>query len=397
MNDTTRKVLLVDDESNVVEALERAMFFHADWETRTAASGEAALALLAAEPFDVIVTDMRMPGMDGLAVLNRALERHPTVVRVILSWHTELEAAVRAIPVAQQFLGKPCNTEVLLGVLDLATRPGPVDVGGRLADLVGRVRRVPTLPAPHAALTSALEDPEVPVSDLVAIVGQDPALCAKVLQLANSAFVGAHRHTGDIHIAVGLVGAPLLRTIVQSGEVFAPLEGEPEGSFGRRTCEGSRLVAALVRRIAPAALRGQLVTAAMLRDVGLRVVAGAMPDHLAGIEATAVERGVGIEEVEREVLGFTHAQVSARLLTVWGIPQSLVECVRHDHEPWRAADPVAPMAGMLWIADRLLREAGGGAAAPLSAEARTFADRMGMPERLDVWRTEARTLHASAG
>lgn len=118
-----RRVLFVDDEQRVLDGLENSLFEYADdWDMEFVNGGEAALTLMSRteDPFDVIVTDMRMPEVDGVAVLQEVHQRYPTVVRIVLSGHTELEAAARALPIAHQFLSKPCRGPALIEALDRA-------------------------------------------------------------------------------------------------------------------------------------------------------------------------------------------------------------------------------------------------------------------------------------
>jgi CheY-like chemotaxis protein len=81
----------------------------AQWEMAFANSGAEALALLASRPFDVVVTDMRMPAMDGAELLRRVREQYPDVIRIVLSGYFETEAALRAVGVAHQFLANPAS------------------------------------------------------------------------------------------------------------------------------------------------------------------------------------------------------------------------------------------------------------------------------------------------
>jgi len=104
------RLILVDDERNVLEGLRRLLRpLRATWEVRTATSGVEALALLDAQPADVIVTDMRMPAMDGARLLSIVKERAPDTIRIVLSGQTDHATALRVIPLAHQFLGKPCD------------------------------------------------------------------------------------------------------------------------------------------------------------------------------------------------------------------------------------------------------------------------------------------------
>ncbi|HEU4771446.1 MAG TPA: response regulator, partial [Candidatus Udaeobacter sp.] len=91
-----KRILFVDDEPKILEGLQRMLRPQRnEWEMAFAPGGEAALAMLAAENFDVIVSDMRMPGVDGAALLETVRANYPGMLRVILSGYTELEASYR--------------------------------------------------------------------------------------------------------------------------------------------------------------------------------------------------------------------------------------------------------------------------------------------------------------
>jgi len=111
-------VLFVDDEPRILEGLRRMLRGQRnEWDMAFAPGGEAALAMMGATTFDVIVSDMRMPEMDGAALLTQVRNLYPQVVRIVLSGHTELSTALRVVPVAHQFLAKPCDA----GTLRVAT------------------------------------------------------------------------------------------------------------------------------------------------------------------------------------------------------------------------------------------------------------------------------------
>src|SRR6185369_4538284 len=112
------RILFVDDELNVLAGLRDSLRRHRrEWDMVFAPGGPEALAELRQKTFDVIVSDMRMPAMDGAALLEQVRAEFPEVARIILSGHAERNAVLRALPVAQQFLSKPCDAHVLEGVL----------------------------------------------------------------------------------------------------------------------------------------------------------------------------------------------------------------------------------------------------------------------------------------
>ena len=96
MSDKTR-ILCVDDERNVLRALER-LFLDDDYEILTASSGEEGLELLNAAPqVQVVISDFRMPGMNGVDFLKQVFETHPDTIRIVLSGYADTAAVVAAI------------------------------------------------------------------------------------------------------------------------------------------------------------------------------------------------------------------------------------------------------------------------------------------------------------
>lgn len=115
------KILCVDDEPRVLEGLQRVLF--RSFDVATAQGGEAALARLqAGETFEVVVSDMRMPSMNGATLLAQFRKRAPDTVRILLTGQSELEAAIAAVNEGQifRFLTKPCSPEILVPALDAA-------------------------------------------------------------------------------------------------------------------------------------------------------------------------------------------------------------------------------------------------------------------------------------
>src|SRR5580698_5613834 len=114
-----QRVLFVDDEPNILEGIQRTL--RKQVELQTASSGAEALRLIGESgPFAVVVSDMRMPAMNGAQFLARVREREPDTVRMILSGHADLEATIAAVNEAQiyQFLTKPCATDRLLAAVE---------------------------------------------------------------------------------------------------------------------------------------------------------------------------------------------------------------------------------------------------------------------------------------
>ena len=107
-----RRVLFVDDEPNVLSGLRRMLHpMRRQWDMHFAQGGAEALEALAAAPFDIVVADMRMPGIDGAALLAEVSRTHPRIMRIVLSGQANREAVLRGVGAAHQYLSKPCDAE----------------------------------------------------------------------------------------------------------------------------------------------------------------------------------------------------------------------------------------------------------------------------------------------
>jgi CheY-like chemotaxis protein/DNA-binding MarR family transcriptional regulator len=119
--DQALHVLCVDDEPRILQGLRLNLEPH--YRVSTAASGAEALEVCGADRPAVIISDLRMPGMDGTSFLGRARDQSPSAVRILLTGHADVDAAVAAVNEARvfRFLTKPCRTTTLLGILEEAT------------------------------------------------------------------------------------------------------------------------------------------------------------------------------------------------------------------------------------------------------------------------------------
>jgi HD-like signal output (HDOD) protein len=352
VSDEPLRVLFVDDEPLLLEGIQRMMFDVADdWVVDTAPSGEEALARLAGEDYAIIVSDMRMPGMDGATLLTRVAELHPRVVRVILSGQTDEEAALRAAEIAHRFLTKPCSADALYEVVGRTQR-----IVARLADAGLRARLaqlgpLPTPPIIYQRLMAALRDVDVTIDALGAIVTCDPALSARLLQLSNSSFFSrATSPIVDARHAISRLGTNMLRAVALGTGLFRAGTGRDAPDverLQRRAFEASAIALALAGAT-PA--RDEVFTGALLCDVGLAALAAMAPDLARAIDAVPAER----LERERAAFGATHAEIGAHLLDLWGLPPSIVEAVALHHTPDVIPSSHARTAAIVHVADALV-------------------------------------------
>ncbi|RMH17179.1 MAG: HDOD domain-containing protein [Gemmatimonadetes bacterium] len=356
------RILLVDDDPNVLAALRNSLRRMRDrWVVVGATSGEEALALMQEEPFAVVVTDMRMPVMDGAELLERVRDLSPTTARIILSGYSELDAVRRTVTVAHQFLAKPTEPGTLEEAIQRALSLRELVADEAVLRIVGRVDRLPSAPRVFARLTAMLGDPDVSAADVATLIERDVAMSAKILQLVNSAFFRSARRISSVEGAVRHLGFATIQKLVLTLEVFASAGAIPVNGLSHEAIQDHALAASRLASRMPgdAEARDDAGVAALLCDVGLLLLAAEATSEFraAWEQAAATQRP--LHEVEREVHGTTHAEVGAYLLGLWGLPLAVVEAVANHHAPERIPREGMSVAAAVYFADTLAAEATG--------------------------------------
>jgi HD-like signal output (HDOD) protein/CheY-like chemotaxis protein len=338
------KVLFVDDEPRVLEAIERTLFqLDADWEVSFAESGAAALALLEQAAFDVIVSDMRMPVMDGAALLTHVCEKYPKIVRIVLSGQTDEAAAIRVVRVAHQFLTKPCSSDTLQQVIERTRELKAWLSDERLQAAVGRIDRLPSAPRLFADLSKALDDENTSADTVGNIVREDPAMSSKILQVVNSSFFSSATNISDVRAAVVRLGLKTIRNLALGIGAFDAV-GKSAGP-GAASVEALQARALSIAKLASRIAQGRedsdaAFMAGMVCDIGELVLSGNSGQEAAC--ATNANDGV------------THAEVGAFLLGLWGLPFRIVEAVANHHAPTRNAYDRLGLPQIVWLAASII-------------------------------------------
>jgi CheY-like chemotaxis protein len=303
--------MFVDDEAGVLRAL--SSLFRRDrsrWDFVFAQGGSQALAELERAPFDVVVTDLHMPDVDGLAVANAVLTRSPHTTRIMLSGGAESTAVLRALPLVHQFLTKPCEIKLVRQAIERTADDNSCRSDASIAARIGALRCLPSQPARLAELRAART-----VEHMVAIVECDPALAAKVLQIAGSTYFDGASET--IAHAISTLGVDVMYELATS-----PMVRTPTGLCARvidqitgRAVQAARLA----RRVAPAGEGDVAYVGTLLDSAGQLVLADWLDEDYAAVLDRVTRTGEALADVEAEIVGVTHDAVAARLRAVWGI------------------------------------------------------------------------------
>jgi HD-like signal output (HDOD) protein len=389
-----KRIIFVDDEPTILR-MNRRMFQNRQdaWDMEFVEEGTAACRAFESAPFDVIVTDMRMPNMDGAELLGWVQENSPQTVRIVVSGFAETEAILRSLPVAHQFLSKPFEAKVLASTIERACDLQKLLQNDSLRELLAGLRSLPAMPELYQKLTAELADPNSSLSDAAALVEQDPGLSAKVLQLVNSAFFGVPQRISNVRSAVTYIGSNMLKSLVLTVEVFRGLDslGQRIGPFSidalhRHSLTTANIARLLLRERQPSE---DAFIAGILHDIGLLILAGEKSELFGEVMDLHRTEDLILVEAETSILGVNHAEVIAYLLGVWGLPYPIVDAVARHHRPDSVADPCFDVVTATYIADALAEEAGAGLGcdspidAPLDEE---FLKTIGVADDLPAWR-----------
>ena len=354
-----KRILFVDDEPLILEGLQNLLRKNRrKWDMNFAVGGEAALALLQTRSFDVLVSDMRMPGVDGAQLLRYAKDHHPKTVRIILSGHMELKMALQAVPVAHQFLSKPCDALELENVVERACGVQALlnDDTGSLRQAIGRIDRLPSVPRTYHALMQAFAEDQAGIDDIAQLLKQDMAISAKLLQVVNSAFFRLARRITSIEEAVRYLGFVMVRNLVLTVEVFQSVQSLP-GLSMEALQEHALRVAALARSLcSDKAQADDAFMAGLLHDIGYLIMATEMPDRLEQAQELAAQEQIPPYQAEYRLLGVSHAEIGAYLLGLWGLPYPIIEAVANHHQPQRVPQRDFDVLAAVYLANLLVQE-----------------------------------------
>ncbi len=169
-----KRILFVDDEPRILSGLRRMLRpMRHEWEMSFAGGGQEALDFLSREPFDVIVTDIRMPGMDGVELLKEVRKQHPKIVRIGLSGSADREAIIGAVGLTHQYLAKPCDAETLKSTLTRACARSDLLADDRLKRLISQMGSLPSLPSLYHEMLEEVQSPNATINTVGKIISQD--------------------------------------------------------------------------------------------------------------------------------------------------------------------------------------------------------------------------------
>ncbi len=359
------RVLFATPDPNRPGALADALLARGlEWRVLSYRDPDETRQVLRDHPVDAAVVDLATA--DAEALLRHLLHTAPATARLLQAPSTRDHAVLRLLALAHGLVEENESVDAIaerLLALSALTRDLDDPV---LRTRVGALTRLPGMPKLYLAVQRALEQDDLDVDDVTALVARDPQVAARVLQLANSALFGGSRGVASLPLAVSRLGLRTLRQLVLAAALYGGGGPASEGeSIGRR----SQVAARLAPRHGPEHGDPDLVaTAALLAGLGPLLALAGLGDTAAGGRAPECDRG------------------AAYLLALWDLPAPLHQAVALQRAPHRG-EAVHGTATAVHVATALAFDR------PVDTE---WLQRCGIAQHLPAWRELADQVQRDA-
>lgn len=355
MTEIAQRILFVDDEPDALSSLRRLLRpYRGGWELNFVDSAEAALQELDKLPYGVLVTDIRMPGTDGLALLQAVQLQYPELIRMVLSAYMDPEGMGRVLTLAHLVFHKPADPPALIAGITRAQRLQSTLQSGRIARSIGQITSLPPMPSIFAELQRVLAEPASGATDIARVIARDGALAAKLLRVVNSAGFGINQNIASIERAVNLLGVTQVKALTLAAESFSQFQGPawPKDfdyeAFQERAVRRGLLAQQLCQDPRNAE---QTYLAGLLMDIGELALAAKAPEIYQQVRQVSAGDEQRSLEYEQAFLGVDHAELGGYLLNLWNLPTPLVEAVAYHHAPLAhlelAGETLTPLAAVV--------------------------------------------------
>jgi putative nucleotidyltransferase with HDIG domain len=341
MNEKMKKrILFVDDEPMILNGLQRTLRkMRSEWEMTFTSSGKEALEILDANPMDVIVTDLKMPEMDGTQLLTEIKKRRPHVVRIILSGHVKHDMTLQSLQIAHQSLSKPCDAEILKQTLTKLFALKDILSDDSIKKIVSQIESLPSMPSIYTEIIEEMHSDDPSIKKIAEIIARDVSMTAKILQIVNSVFFGLSRKINNTQQAVMLLGLETIKSLVLSVKIFAEFSCKKFSWFNiDELFNHSVLVSCYAQAIVKIEkmdrdLISNSLMAGLLHDLGKLILATNFQKPYRQVLTVTQDSGQKLWDLEYEVFGTSHAEIGAYLMGLWNLETPVIEAIAFHHCP----------------------------------------------------------------
>ena len=388
------KILFVDDEITLLESLRRATrSMRKEWDCEFVSSGKEALRILSDKPFDLVVSDMRMPEMNGAQFLRKVKKQNPNTMRFILSGQTEDKAFFQSIGAMHQFLSKPCDFNFLKGTINRGLSLRRSLHNDKIKKLLLKIDSLPSMPELYCELMEELQSDNSTLENVGNIISKDIGMTIKILQVANSAFFGSPNSVSTPVHAVQVLGLELIQSLVLGCQIFSKLNLSNKnelltGKIWKHSINVAELAMALAKvEKVKCDIENYSFTAGLLHEIGKMIVLVNLPEmyqeYLLKLEADNRNE----LEIEKEVFGSSCSQVGAYLISLWGLPDPIVEAIAYHETPSKCISKSPSALTFVHVANVLVQGSVEGYIQEIPDKLdQKYLEEIGMLDRFSKWK-----------
>lgn len=342
-----RRILLIDSNPDKApDPGELKANFRDAWIIQFASSGREALQMLKDADFDAVVSELVLEDTTGPELLRNIQKRNPGALRIILTDHNDRDLVYKAINVGHRYVAKPCPTAILCKIIENSLGLRQLLANEELHIRIATIDMLPSPPEIYNKLVDELGNENTNPRRIADLIKKDVAITAKILQMTNSAYFGLPSHIESILQAVNYLGLDTIRSLVLAAGVFSQFHDADVPGFSIDSIYSRSLqVGTGSRHIANAfgfqsRLTDDALMAGMLHDVGKLVMLLHFQDELKEAVRVSKTKVIPMHEAQREILGVTDADIGAHLLSMWGLPDTILEAVALHYTPSLAPSPI---------------------------------------------------------
>lgn len=339
------QIIFVDDELNIIRGLKRSLYsLKNNWNMIFCQSGQEALEVMAKQPIDIIVSDMRMPGMDGAELLDTVRKLYPDTIRVVLSGYADKDCVFRTVGPAHVYLAKPCDVKTVQETLSRPLALRKVLFGNDLRQILGGMTHLPSVPEIFSQLQTELTSQRVSAASVAKIIARDIAMTAELLKLTNSSYFAIGTSLTNPLEVVNLLGLEIVQSLILTIGIFRHFQGTPALADAIQALSVySQRLGSLAEAMATAAGASPMEAkaahcAAMLSPIGSLILLDNRAEEYQALLST-VGPDKPLHRAERERFGVCHHMIGAYLLSLWGFSDMVVEAVAFACEPSACTHP----------------------------------------------------------
>lgn len=332
-----KTILLVDDEQNILRAFKR-LFMDSEYNILLANCGKEALEIMEGQAVDLIISDMRMPLMDGSELLAAVKERYPHVIRAILSGFTEKEVMVRCIQnnLAVIYLLKPWDNDRLLLTISSILKLKQVLEENHIEEVTSSLIDKVTVRSNLCDEVLKQLELNAEPDKIAALIEEDFVLSAIILHFVNSAFCG--NNIASVGQAMKYLSPKELRDIILSKKTNEAVSIDVKYSnlkdiLRKQAALKNKINHFIYKEIIGKEIPEEYRLAGLLSNIGILIFLKMYENEYVNLVHKAIEKDIHLIELEKESYGISHQEAGGYLLNWWGIPFALAETAIYHHDP----------------------------------------------------------------